>query len=79
MDKKKKITTIRLFIVYALLACLLPSYAQSNREIAFRDYTFDTIPGGDSITLFLSFIAPTIVRSIVKDVSFEVIKPFSSR
>ena len=72
MDKKKKITTIRLFIVYALLACLLPSYAQSNREIAFRDYTFDTIPGGDSITLFVSFVDENgnkISNTTLKDLS----------
>lgn len=51
MDKKKKITTIKLLVFCVLLACVSSIHAQSNRRVNFCEHSY----GNDSITLFLSF------------------------
>lgn len=53
MDKKKKIIRGRLLLFCLLCALASTIYAQ-HPNIKFCDYFFDTIPGRDSITLFLS-------------------------
>ena len=56
MDTKEKITAIRLLALCIILACFSSVHAQSIKNVNFCDYSFDTIPGGDSITLYLSLV-----------------------
>lgn len=38
------------------LSCAIPIHAQDHKKIEFCDYYCDSIPGGDSITLFLKIV-----------------------
>lgn len=71
MDKKKKITGIRLLVLCVLLASALFAHGQ-YKGIKFSDYCFDTVPGEDSITLFLTFVNDTggkIKNADIKELS----------
>lgn len=53
MDKKKKITRLKLLALFGLMVWMMPLYAQTVNGIRFIDKQYDYGIGKDSLTLFL--------------------------